>query len=66
MRKVNYHTHTALCLHAGGMEIDYVREALAARLDHNLKRYLKSYPNLNRGYRLHREKKEQRRNKSSK
>ena len=33
MRKVNYHTHTALCLHAGGMEIDYVREALAARLD---------------------------------
>lgn len=47
-------------------ELDARKEALAARLDHNLKRYLKSYPNLNRGYRLHREKKEQRRNKSSK
>ena len=33
MRKVNYHTHTALCLHADGMEIDYAREALSARLD---------------------------------
>lgn len=33
MKKVNYHTHTALCLHADGMETDYAREALSARLD---------------------------------
>lgn len=33
MKKVNYHTHTKLCLHAEGMEQDYVLAALNAGLD---------------------------------
>lgn len=39
-------------------ELDTRKEALVSKLDHNLKRYLRSYPNFNRGYRLHKEKKE--------
>lgn len=33
MKKVNYHTHTQLCRHAGGTEQDYVDAALKAGLD---------------------------------
>ena len=33
MKKVNYHTHTKLCRHAGGTEEDCVNAALAAHLD---------------------------------
>ncbi|MCI8332381.1 MAG: histidinol-phosphatase [Clostridiales bacterium] len=33
MKKVNYHTHTCLCQHAGGTEIDYVNAALTNHLD---------------------------------
>lgn len=38
-------------------ELDARREALLSKLDHNLRRYLKSYPNLDRGYKLHKNKK---------
>ncbi|MEF2575850.1 MAG: histidinol-phosphatase [Eisenbergiella sp.] len=33
MKKVNYHTHTKLCMHATGTEKDYVQAALDAGLD---------------------------------
>lgn len=33
MKKVNYHTHTKLCLHAEGTERDYVQSALKSGLD---------------------------------
>lgn len=33
MKKVNYHTHTRLCRHAGGTEEDYVKRAAAEKLD---------------------------------
>lgn len=40
-------------------ELKAYREALASRLGHNERRYIKSYPNLNRGYRLrHKDKKD--------
>ena len=29
MRKTNYHTHTARCMHACGSDEDYVRAAIA-------------------------------------
>lgn len=33
MKKVNYHTHTYLCQHAGGTELDYVNAAIDNHLD---------------------------------
>lgn len=33
MKKVNYHTHTCLCRHAGGTEADYVQAALDAGME---------------------------------
>ena len=33
MKKVNYHTHTNLCMHADGTEADYLQAALDAGLD---------------------------------
>ncbi|MCI8590269.1 MAG: histidinol-phosphatase [Clostridiales bacterium] len=33
MKKVNYHTHTCLCQHADGTEMDYVNAALTNHLD---------------------------------
>lgn len=33
MKKVNFHTHTHLCKHAQGTELDYVKEALKQQLD---------------------------------
>lgn len=38
-------------------ELDTRKEALMSKLDHNLRRYLKSYPNLDRGYKLRKNRK---------
>lgn len=34
-------------------ELEMRKEMLVSKMDHNLRRYIKSYPNLGRGYRLH-------------
>ena len=34
-------------------ELQKRKEAMAAKAGHNMRRFVKSYPNLNRGYRLH-------------
>lgn len=41
-------------------ELEIRRHAAASRFDHNMKRFMKSYPNLNRGYKLHRKRHEER------
>lgn len=41
-------------------ELELRRHAAASRLDHNMKRFMKSYPNLNRGYKLRRKRHEER------
>lgn len=41
-------------------ELQSKKEAMAAKIGHNMQRYVKSYPNLNRGYRLHNLKKKDR------
>lgn len=33
MKKINYHTHTQLCRHAGGTELDYAMAAVESGLD---------------------------------
>lgn len=33
MRKINYHTHTQLCGHAGGTSADYIKKAAEHKLD---------------------------------
>lgn len=38
-------------------ELDTRKAALMSKLDHNLRRYLKSYPNLNRGYKIRKNRK---------
>ena len=48
-------------------ELQKRKEAMAAKAGHNMRRFVKSYPNLNRGYRLHnlkniRDKKEKKHN----
>lgn len=45
------------------VEMQKRKEAMASKLGHNVRRFVKSYPNLNRGYRIHEEK---RRNKFGK
>ena len=41
-------------------ELQSKKEAMAAKIGYNMQRYVKSYPNLNRGYRLHNLKKKDR------
>ena len=35
-------------------ELRKYKESMAGKFGHNIKRFVKSYPNLNRGYKLHR------------
>ena len=34
-------------------ELQKKKEAMAAKVGHNMQRFVKAYPNLNRGYKLH-------------
>lgn len=47
-------------------ELQSRKEAAAAMLGHNVKRYVKAYPNLNRGYRIHKEKRDKKKQKKNK
>lgn len=46
-------------------ELEQRKQAMAAMLGHNMSRFVKAYPNLNRGYRIHKEKRNNERQKKS-
>lgn len=47
-------------------ELEARKTAIAGRLGHNVKRFVKAYPNLNRGYKLHKDKKENKKENNKK
>ncbi|MDO4273322.1 MAG: hypothetical protein Q4D16_06625 [Eubacteriales bacterium] len=47
-------------------ELQSRKEAAASMLGHNVKRYVKAYPNLNRGYRIHKEKRDKKKQERNK
>ena len=43
-------------------ELQKRKEAMAAKFGHNMQRFVHAYPNLNRGYRIHLKKREEKKN----